>query len=270
MAEEKSLVTVEQKAVEFYGDELIAIRADDGHVYVSVRHLCAALGLARQGQVRRIRDNTILAEGYRGGNILLPPGPGGGRQQAGMLRADLVPLWLSGVRVKAVKEEIRPKLERYQREAAKVLWEAFQEGRLTTDPVLDELLARDTDAVEAYKMIAAMLKLARNQVMLEARLDAQEGRLERHELRLETIESQLGDPDAAITPDQASQISQAVKAVAIALSKQTKRNEFGAIYGEMYRKFGITSYKLLPAHRFKEAVGWLNNWLQSLIGDEPF
>lgn len=165
---------------------------------------------------------------------------------------------------------MQTKIKRFQREAAKVLWEAFQEGRLTADSVFDELLARDTEAVEAYKMIAAMLKLARNQIMLEARLDAQQNSINSHELRLETIEAQLGDPGAAIMPDQASQISQAVKAVAIAMGKQTKRNKFGAIYGELYRKFGITSYKLLPAHQFDEAIEWLNSWLQSLIGNAPF
>ncbi|CUS06300.1 protein of unknown function [Candidatus Promineifilum breve] len=52
---------------------LVAIR----NHYVSLRHLCEALGLARQGQVRRIRDDKILSEGYQGGNVLLPPSPGG-------------------------------------------------------------------------------------------------------------------------------------------------------------------------------------------------
>ena len=38
-----------------------------------------------------------------------------------------------------------------------------------------------------------------------------------------------------------------VKAVVIALGTQMKRSEFGAVYGKLYRKFGITSYKLMPA-----------------------
>ena len=33
-------------------------------------------------------------------------------------------------------------------------------------------------------------------------------------------------------PEQASQISQAVKAVAMELSKQSGRNEYGGVYGE--------------------------------------
>ncbi|MFN2169962.1 MAG: phage antirepressor N-terminal domain-containing protein [Candidatus Promineifilaceae bacterium] len=274
MSDEITLTPVEQKTVNFYGDDLLAIRAEDGQVYVSLRHLCEALGLARQGQVRRIRDHKILSEGYQGGNVLLPPSPedgrGGGVQRVGMLRVDLVPLWLSGVRVRATKEEIRPKLERFQAEAAKVLWEAFQEGRLTVDPSFSELLESDSPAAQAYRLARAMMELARNQLLLEARLDTYDDRFLEHEQRLEGIEAALGAPDRFVTPDQASQISQAVKTVAMKLSKQSGRNEYGGVYGELYRKFGITSYKQLPAAKFDEAMGWLNEWRESVEGEVPF
>jgi len=273
---EKELSIIEQKTVMLYDDELIAIRADDGHIYVSLRHLCEALGLARQGQVRRIRDNDILSEGYKGGNILLPPsltGRGGGRQKAGLLRVDLVPLWLTGVSINAVKEEVQDKLKRFQREAAKVLWEAFQEGRLTADLEFDALIetAANKETVQAYHIAQAVMKLARQQLLLEARLsnrlDAHEYFLADHEERLENIESSLGDTGRNVTPDQASQISQAVKAVALAAGKKSGRNEFGAVYGEMYRKFGVTGYKLLPAKRFRECMEWLTEWHENLISD---
>jgi hypothetical protein len=180
-----------------------------------------------------------------------------------MLRVDLVPLWLSGVSTKAVKEEIRGKLERYQEEAAKVLWEAFQEGRLTADPVFDELLQQDTPEVQAYKIIQGMLQLARSQILMRSQL-------EDHEQRLERIEAALGDPGQNVTPGQAMQISQAVKAIAIALGKKSGRNEFGGVYGELYRRYEINSYKLLPAHKFDAAMAWLNEWLKSVTGDVPF
>jgi len=77
---------------------------------------------------------------------------------------DLIPLWLTGIRLKAVKDEIQSKLKRFQREAAKVLWEAFQEGRLTNDASFDDLLQQaNSDVVEAYQIAQAILKLARNQ-----------------------------------------------------------------------------------------------------------
>jgi hypothetical protein len=271
---EKSLQVIEQKEVYFYGDELTAVRASDGQVYVSVTQMCVVLGIDAPTQRRRIQGHEILSEGYERGWLTTPPsegGRGGGRQQVGMLRVDLVPLWLAGVRLSLVKENIRDKLKRFQREAAKVLWEAFQEGRLSTEPEFEELLTQaDPAAVQAYQMFQALTKLARSHILLQARVDQHDQVLTSHSDRLEAIESQLGDPGKYVTPDQASQISQAVKTVALALGKQTKRNEFGAVYGELYRKFGITSYKMLPARRFEEAMRFLTKWHEDASSELPF
>lgn len=260
------LTIVEQKTVMFYDDELMAARAADGQIYVSVRHLCEAIGIARQGQIRRIKENHVLAKGYAGGNIMLPPGQsgGGGRQQANLLRVDLVPLWLAGLDTRRVREEIRPKLEKYQEEVAKVLWEAFQEGRLTMDPTFEELLAEDTPEVQAYKLIQGMLQLARNQILFRARLDE-------YEQRLETIEATLSNPERYISREQASRISQAVRAIGLVMSQRSGRNEYGAVYGELYRNFEVSAYRELPTQKYDEAMKWLNAWYQRLTNqDIPF
>lgn len=114
-------------------------------------------------------------------------------------------------------------------------------------------------------MAVAIMEMARNQVIMEARLD-------QHEKRLELIEAQLGDESRAISQDQAVQISQAVKAIALVWSKETGRNEYGAVYGRFYQEFAITSYKLLPARHFKEAMVWLTRWYVELTGTDniPF
>lgn len=258
--ENKSLTIVAQREVVFYGDELLAVKATDGQIYVSVRHLCDALGLERRSQFRRIERQHILAKGCRRGAIMTPHR---GRQEAVVLRVDLVPLWLAGVETNKVKEEIREKLEHYQEEVAQILWDAFREGILNSDPPFHELLKEDTPAVKAYRNALTIVELARNQVYMEARLTE-------HERRLGAIEARLGDPGRFIDPAQASQISQAVKAIALAVSKKTGKNEYGGVYGELYRRFEIPSYRELPASRFQEAMNWLNEWLQSAIGQTPF
>ncbi len=267
MESSKALRPIEQRTVLFYGDELTAVLMDDTHVYASIKNMCDALGLNPRGQSQRIDRHTILSRGKGVCKIHTP----GGEQSVVVLRADLVPLWLSGVRTSMVNEDVRPKLEKFQEEAAAVLWAAFQEGRLTADPSFDELLARGGEAVEAYQMAQAIMKLARHQILLEARLDTHERDLADYGQRLEQLESQLGDPGRFITNDQASQISQAVKAVALALGRRSGRNEFGACYGELYRKFGITSYKMLPQKRFEEAMKFLSDWYQNLTDHQaPF
>jgi hypothetical protein len=266
-AMDKSLSVIEQKTVDFYNDELTAVRANDGQVYVSVRHMCDALGIQRpQRQTDRIKRDEVLNNGLQRVPIMGTRGA----QNTYVLRVDLVPLWLTGLETSRIDEDVRDKIIRYKREAAKVLWEAFQEGRLTTDQSFSDLLEANSPAAQAYKLARAMMELARNQLLLESRLDTHDKRLGEYERRLEDVEATLGDTDRFVTPDQASQISQAVKTVALKLGKKTGRNEYGAVYGELYRKFGVTGYKQLPASKFQQAMNWLNEWRENIEEGLPF
>ncbi len=270
--QEQTLVPIEQKDVLFYDDEITAVRVSKGNevmVYVPVRPLVSILGVDWSGQLRRLRDDPVLSQETEDIRVNTAGGP----QVMPCLPLDMLNGWLFGINPNRVKEEIRPRLIRYQRECYRVLREAFEEGRLSADvdETFEELLAHSSsEAVDAYRALQAMVKLARHQIILEGRLEAQNLRLDDHEERLEQLEIILGDPKHHITPDQASRISQAVKAVAHELGKRTKRNEYAGVYGELYRRYSINSYKELPATKYEDAMGWLNSWLQSLIDDVPF
>ncbi len=265
MSDESALLPVEQKSVSFYNDEIIAIRASDGAVYVPIRPICENLGVTLAGQRERINRDPVLSEMVTSVSVTLT------QQAREMLCLPLnyIPGWLFGISADRVKPELRDKIIRYQKECFNVLAEAFVEGRLTADESFADLLAgASPETIQAYQVAQAVLQLARNQVMLEARL---RGVLDDHELRLEAVEAQLRLGTARyVTEEQASQISQAVKAVALAQGKKTGRNEFGAVYGELYRKFGITGYKMLPARRFDEAMKFLTDWHETLTGTLPF
>ncbi len=265
-----ALVPVEEKQVLFYEDEITAVLVeikDTRQVYIPLRPICKRLGVTWPSQLNRIHRDPVLSKKLKGVFVMNTPG---GRQEMSCLPLEYLNGWLFGINANRVNAEIRERLIRYQEECYRVLAEAFQEGQLTADPAFSDLLKSDSEAVQAYRMALAIVKLARNQILLESRLDNHEKIIGKHSERLEQIETVLGSPDHTITPDQASQLSQAVKTVAIALGKQTKKNEFGAVYGEMYRKFGITSYKLLPANRFTETMTWLTEWHQQIAGDAPF
>ena len=265
MSDESTLLPVEQKNVSFYDDEIIAVRASDGAVYVPIRPICDNLGVTLAGQRERINRDPVLSELVTSVSVTLT------QQAREMLCLPLnyIPGWLFGISADRVKPELRDKIIRYQKECFNVLAEAFVEGRLTAEQPFDQLLAgASPETIQAYQVAQAVLQLARNQVMLEARL---RGVLDDHELRLEAVEAQLRLGSARyVTEDQASQISQAVKAVALAAGKKSGRNEFGAVYGELYRKFGITGYKMLPARRFDEAMKFLTEWHENLTGTLPF
>lgn len=266
MSDAQTLVPVEQKQVLFYEDEIIAVlvaRDLEREVYVPVRPLAELLGLAWSSQLQRLRRDAVLGEVVQEIRVETAGGP----QAMASIPLDFLQGWLFGINANRVKEEVRERLIRYQRECYRVLAEAFHEGELTTEPLAIDA-ARDVSPAtrEAYEIARAVVRLARSQMLLEARLNH---RLEDVEDRLDNVEMRLDSSDV-ITEEQASQISQAVKAIALALSRRTGRNEFGGVYGEFYRRFGITSYKLLPAKRFREAMAFLTEWHQSLEGDAPF
>jgi hypothetical protein len=192
------------------------------------------------------------------------------------LPLDFVSGFLFGINPSRVKEEIKEKLIQYQLECYRVLNEAFQEGRLTAEVPFSELLnTADPDVVQAYQIAQAVVKLARNQILMEARLsgrlDVQQMQLDDHGQRLELIEATLGDAERYISEKQATDINQAIRSIALVLSKKSGRNEYGACWGEFYRKFGVSKYRHLPAGRYDEAMKWLTEWYSSLTDEDvPF
>lgn len=273
---DKALAPIEQKEVIFYDDEITVVLVEEEgkqEVYVSLRQLCDLVGVSYQGQIRRVKDDPVLSKKLKGVNVTFTHSGsrGGGEQAANCLPIDYLNGWLFGINSKRVREDVRDRLILYQEKCYQVLAEAFREGQLTTEAGFDDLLRQaNSDVVEAYQIAQAIMKLARNQIMLDARLDDHSRTLEDHGRRLETIEADMHQEERYITESQATQISQAVKAIAIAMGKQTGRNEFGATWGEFYRKFGISKYRYLPVSKFDKAMAWLNEFYENLTGDAPF
>lgn len=266
-----ALVPIEEREVLFYDDVVHAVRLADGRVFIPLRPIIERLGLDWASQTRRLGRDPILSEEQKRVVITTTDSRHETMPRDMLcLPLDYLSGFLFGINANRVSPELRDNVIRYQRECYKVLAEAFQEGRLTADASFEELLQNDSETVQAYKMLQAMVKLARNQIMLEAKLEDHTARLSNHDERLEEIESALWDTKHNVTPEQASQISQGVKLVATTLGKKTGKNEFGAVYGEFYRKFGITSYKLLPMRKFDQAMRFLTDWHQELVGDSPF
>lgn len=266
---EKALAPIEQKEVAFYEDTVTAVLVEERGgetVYVPVRPICELLGIDWSSQRRRINRDAVLDRKVR--SVVVMTTDRGARETL-CLPLEYLNGWLFGINADRVRPEIRARLIRYQEDCYLVLATAFREGRLTTSrPTFEDILAQaDPATVQAYQMAQAIVQLARNQVELEARIA---GRLENYERRLETIEAQMGDSERYVTQDQASQISQSVKAIALKLGDRSGRNEFGGVYGELYRRFGITSYKQLPNNRFEEAMRFLTDWHQRLAGEAAF
>ena len=277
---EKALQPLEQKTVLFYDDEITAVLiAEDERqeVYVPVRPICDFLGIDWSSQRRRINRDPVLSEVTMSVVITATDiAPKSRRPQTSSmlcLPLDFLNGWLFGVSAQRVKSELRERVITYQRECYKILSDAFQETQEEQTAVTPNIAA-----LQQVKALGqALISLAEEQIEQEIRLSQTEHRLDQAVVvvgdltkRVEVVEGQLGDPGRKVTPGQATNVSQAVKAVAMALSKASGRNEYGGVYGELYRRYEVPSYRELPAGKYEDVMAWLNEWLQSISSDHPF
>ena len=252
--------TSRQTAISFYGEDIFTLQdLDPNETYVPIARLCETLGLDRAAQERRVRAHAVLGAGAR----TLPVEHGNGVQRMLCLRVDLLPLWLAGVDAARVVDAARARLELYQRESASVLWQACKPQGFGTE---DELLPTRHDqapAEQAYAAAQGMATLARHQMLIERQLAV--ARAERT--------GQGADPwapGAAVDDSQAALLAQAVRRVAHTLAERSRRNEYAGVYSGLYRQFGISSYRRMPAARLHEAIEWLERWHGDLLGQpEP-
>ena len=255
--------SIQQQTVIFYEDELTTVLVDHNGaltVYVPLLPICNYLELDWSAQYRRVRRDTILDE--EAITIMLEATDGRNREMV-CLPLELLNGWLFGINASRVKEPIKERLLRYQKECYRILADHFG-----ARPIIRT--TRNAGLAQVREMGLAIARLAEEQIVFESRLDDTETTIVDHSQRIAILEAKTSD-EGAVTDAQASQISQAVKAVALILGQKSGRNEYGAIYGELYRRFEVSSYKLLPSSRFKEAMDWLTEWYQSISNDDvPF
>lgn len=271
--EQKALVPVDERQVEFYGDEITTVLVEVGgqnEVFVPIRPICDFLGVTWDPQRRRINRDPVLSKNTQRVTVTVTDSYRTVGREMICLNLDYLNGWLFGINASRVKDEVRERLIRYQEECYRVLARAFIEQRVQPESSTTATL------MQVREMGRAIMQMAEEQIEFERRLSTTENRLDKADTfmgdlagRVNTLEARYA-PGGAVTEEQASQISQAVKAVAMVLTKQSGSSQYGAVYGELYRKFGITSYKMLPVSRFGEAMHFLTDWHQSLVGEGPF
>jgi hypothetical protein len=264
MAEEsKALVPVEQKVVEFYGDELTAVRVQlegQSAVYVPVRPICDYLGVDWSAQYRRInRDPVLSSELIPCVVVTATQGQPGQRREMLCLPLDLVNGFLFGINANRVKQELRSRLIQYQGECYRVLADAFVNRTLPDDwmQTSPETMAA---LQQIYENALAVARLAEEQMRMMSRLDKAAVIVGRHEKRIMALEAQLA-PREAVTDEQAADISAKVLAVAAAMSEvEPGKNHYQGIFAELHRRFRVSSYKNVRQSQYQAVLDFLDAW----------
>jgi len=247
---------LQQATALFDGAEIIAVRsADDGLIYASLPHLCRAMGLDVENQTERIDEHAVLTEGLCdfdlavSGRVLTTP----------CLKTNLMPLWLTLVSVKRLKQERQERILRFQRQAADVLDRLFGPG--LPAPAATSTLVQDEPV---YAEGLAIARLASEQAALDGKVTAIDEKVTTLQDRVMALEARLM-PRAQISEEQAHYIADLVKQAAIALALKLggdeKNKYFGAVYGMLYKRYRITKYTLLTQAQYTDAVMWLEKMI---------
>ncbi len=202
-----------------------------------------------------------------------------GRQREMLcLQLEYLAGWLFGVTPSRTKPELAPKLTRYREECFLVLWRTFQ----------DELSqgsngapAPSTSLVQVRDMALAIAHMAEQQIELQTRQHEMQtqittinARVDRAAVvvsdlqrRLNAVERRV-TPAATITDAQATDISNQVKALADLMTrKDSSKNHYQSIFCEIYRRFRVSSYKLVRQNQYQDVLAFLDDWRKSI--DKP-
>lgn len=249
---------VQQATVVFADDEITAVLADDGFVYGALPHLCRALGLDTENQRERITEHSNLSQGMALFPLMIR------RQVTSLwcLRSDVIPYWLAVVSTGRMKPEKKARIDYYQDQVRDVLNRLF--GTATPAVPVEGSLIDQHPAVGEGLAIARM---ALDQAQLAAQKSEETSEEVKalkavYDTRIAALEAKLM-PRSQISEEQAQQIADLVKQAALALGeKMGGGNFFGTIYGQLYRRFGVTSYKTLTMAQYPQAVEWLEKQIK--------
>lgn len=258
MSKDKALIPTEQRSVEFYGDELIAVLLD-GEPYVPIRPLCDYLGLSWSGQRERILRDDVLSESAATVRVTRTEGQREVTRELLALPLRYLNGWLFGVNARRVKDELREKLIQYQRECYEALAQVFQARAASPGSSLANI--RD--------MALAIAEMAEQQIVLEGRVSVTEARLEQAAIvvgdirkRLKSVEGRIR-PDVYIIDEQAAEISLQVKALAHLIG-----GHYQTVFSELYRRFGVSSYKLIRIEQYETVLDFLDEWRERAVSDQ--
>ena len=261
-----------RRIVPFHGDEIVAVQQVDGTIYVLFGRLCDNLGVLRPRQVERVQEHVVLNEGF----VKLIVQTDGGPQEVQCLRLDLLPLWLTSIQANRTKPEVQERLIRYQREAAGVLWQAFKPQLVRDDaPLTQESNLAINQLEQIVEQSRAMQRMAEEQITIIRRMDAAARAVKGLQTDVADIHVRLGvledkiNPAAYIADTQSSEVAAKVKALAEWLTTHDKsKNHYQGIYTELYRRFAVSSYKLLRREQFDSVIAFLDDWREAGKSEE--
>jgi antirepressor protein len=254
-----ALVPRAVREVTFYGDVLLVALVGDVP-YVAIRPIAEFLGLEWGSQYNRIKRDDVLTEEAQ---LVLMAGADGKQRDMFSLPLEFLPGWLFGVTPSRARPEYKERLTRYRRDCFRVLWQALQADLVQYSPVATAL----SPLAEVRGLALAVAQMAEQQMELQEQFSSTKARMDQAIVMVGDLERRLKDveeitsPKSVITNTQATEISNQVKALAELLTqKYPGKNHYQGVFGELYRRFGVSSYKLIRQEQYQTVLDFLERW----------
>jgi hypothetical protein len=265
--EEDILTPVEQLPITFFEYAVLAVRRDNGSIYLAIRDLNDATGLQHSSQMRRIRTHPVLREGLARFRVETV----GGSQAQDFLELERVPTWLLMINTARTSDAVRERLAYFQRYIIREVYAAF--SRLTGLP---EASHQIEDLDELRRMDTALTELADRQQSLETSQD--KARQAWRDLtdqvrsiagRVAELEQQVG---RSITRQQRGYIYQMVQAWAEAKVTQEPRLSRAAAtqacWATIKRRYQVARYEDISAKQYDDCVRFVRDAYRKLTGSD--
>lgn len=252
------------REIVFYEDMLLVALV--GEIpYVALRPIAEFLGLDWSSQRRRVQRDEVLAEEAK---LVLMRGADGKQHEMFSLPLEFLPGWLFGITSsKAARPEFVPKIKRYRRECFHVLWRAFQTELMGGPPAQN-----NTNTLTQVRNLGlAIAELAEQQIEIQAQVTTVNSRVDKAAIVVRDLQQRLSaverrvEPASCISDTQATEISNKVKALAELLTrKDASKNHYQSIFAELYRRFEVSSYKLVRQDQYQQVLLFLDEWRKTL------
>lgn len=138
--------------VDFHGQSILA-SAIDGKPYVALKPLVENIGLQWEAQYKRLQRNPVLKSTM---SVMDMVAEDGKTREMLCLPLSMLNGWLFGVDVNRVREEIRPKLIRYQTECFEVLAQHFMPAQRPYNPAIDYTRISPAQAQDLKELVHAI------------------------------------------------------------------------------------------------------------------
>ncbi len=269
--QQEALIPVEQETIRFHGEEIIAVRLDDGRICVVVRWICKSLNLKASSQISKIRNTTSTASEL----VRVIVKTKGGPQRVAAITLKGFPVWMLTINPNEAQDEhIKSLIVAYQEEAKDVLYQHFVNKARAhptlpapsnattviqpTEPMKPAPEADDQTLMTYYEDLAVWALWKASQHGQQWRGQVQ-GQLESLQTQLENgkavtdlipeILQRLG-PET-ITPEHQRQVQAYVKQLHEAGGKA-----YATIYDDLRRAFNKPRYQELLEAEWSQVQRW--------------